>query len=367
MATKDLIPFFGIKRQYANLRDEILHATDEVYTSGKVLDGKHVQAFERTIANLCNRDFAICVNSCTQAIILSLQALPISGRVLVPDVSFAATLNSVLMTEHEPALCDVDYNGLMDLESSDYNLAKVAVNSIMYVNLFGHTIDYDRFRVHTEFFGEKPFIIEDAAQSFGATYKGIPSGKMGDVSVLSFDPTKNLPNYGSGGMILTDNYEVADAVRSFRDNGKDSQHAMPGTNSKMSESDCAQMMVKLKYFDDWQERRSAIAQYYIQQLSSYVDIVLPGEHVESAWHKFVLRVESRNKLKHHLAINGVDTRIHYEQPLHDLPVAMNAFAASGDFSMAAKFCKESLSLPIYPEMTDSEVEHVAQQVKEFYW
>jgi len=298
---------------------------------------------------------------------MALQTAGTIGQVLIPAVSFAATVNSVLMTQHNPKFVDVDYKALIDLESMDSTLNK-GCSTIMYANLFGNVIDYDRFRVLTEFFGRKPFVIEDAAQSFGAYYKGIPSGKLGDVSVLSFDPTKNLPNYGSGGMVLTDDFDTAAAILDFRDNGKSGTHSYPGTNSKMSESDCAQMLVKLQYFDAWQKRRTAIADYYIEQLHPYVDIIMPNKDVEHAWHKFVLRVESRNKFKHHLATQGIDTRIHYENALTDLEVsAPYVNGITEQCIMAEQFCKETISLPIYPELLDTEVEYIVQQVKEFFW
>lgn len=367
MGTQTLIPFFGINRQYENLREEILHASDQVYRSGKVLDGNFTKEFEARIAYRCQRKYAVAVNSCTQGIIMTLQQISNAGKIIVPNISFAATLNSVLMTEHEPAICDTDLNGLIDLESCSYSLSNKDVRAVMYVNLFGHTVDYDRFRMLTDFFGNDKIVIEDAAQSFGAHYKGIPSGKMGDVSVLSFDPTKNLPNYGSGGMVLTDDLAIAEQLLDLRDNGKFGGHSWPGTNSKMSEADCAQMLVKLQYFDQWQARRAQIAEYYIEQLASYVDIVLPNTDCESAWHKFVMRVDSRNALKHHLSTSGVETKIHYDTPLSDLHVAHMASMASDDFSVSTKFTRKTLSLPIYPELTDSEVEHIAQSVKEFYW
>jgi dTDP-4-amino-4,6-dideoxygalactose transaminase len=271
------------------------------------------------------------------------------------------------MTEHNPRFVDVDYKALIDLESMDSSLNQQCSN-IMYANLFGNIVDYDRFRVLTEFFGNKPYIIEDAAQSFGAYYKGIPSGKLGDISVLSFDPTKNLPNYGSGGMVLTDDYDTALAILDLRDNGKMGVHSYPGTNSKMSEADCAQMLVKLQYFDAWQKRRTAIADYYIEQLHPYVDIIMPNKHVEHAWHKFVMRVESRDKFKHHLAICGVETKIHYDKALTDLDLSAPYInGITEQCTMAEQFCKETISLPIYPELKDSEVEYIVQQVKEFFW
>lgn len=370
MGQQAIIPFFGVKRQYENLREEILHITDTVLSTGKVLDGHYTTTFEQAIALRCDRKYAISVNSCTQGIIMALQTIEPAGKVVIPAVSFAATINSVMMTEHTPYFCDVDGYGQMDLNNLPTSLNDEAISAVMYVNLYGNVIDYDKLRIHTEFFGKSPMIIEDAAQSFGARYKGRPSGSLGDISVLSFDPTKNFNNYGSGGMILTDNAALAEGLRDFKDNGKYNGHMWPGTNSKMSESDCAQMLVKLQYFDEWQERRHAIATYYTQQLQNYIDIIGAGEGVEHAWHKFVLRHESRARLRNHLSIRGIETKMHYEKALTDLDISAiytNPFRNGHEFYNAEELCKSCFSLPIYPELTDSEVEHIAQSVKEYFW
>jgi dTDP-4-amino-4,6-dideoxygalactose transaminase len=187
------------------------------------------------------------------------------------------------------------------------------------------------------------------------------------VSVLSFDPTKNLPNYGSGGMILTDDENVASICYNLRDNGKISNHIYAGTNSKMSEVDCAQMLIKLKYFDEWQRRRTEIADFYTEHLSTYVDPILPNQDVEHAWHKYVIRVHSRDNLQSHLTSRGIQTKIHYEVPLFEHELAFDYYNYSREvFRMGATHSKEALSLPIYPEMTDAEVETVAETIVEYY-
>jgi dTDP-4-amino-4,6-dideoxygalactose transaminase len=365
-----MIPFFGVQRQYDNLRDEILDVTDEVYRSGQVLDGPRTSLFENAIARSCNRKHAISVNSGTSALIFALQARnpdkDIHG-ILIPAISFVATLNATQMVDEYTAVCDVNFAGLMDLNTLNEPIRNI-VDTVMYVNLFGNTIDYDKFRLTTEFFGNDDiYVIEDAAQSFGASYKGIPSGKMGTVSVLSFDPTKNLNNYGSGGMILTDDDYLAGLFRDFRDNGKDSGHEMAGTNSKMSEADCAQMLVKLKYFDSWQKRRSEIAEYYSDTIQPYVDLLPVTEGTVHAWSKFAFRVASRSSLRSWLENQGVSTKVHYERALYDEVVGRHLLdPVTGTQWEAYKFTHESVSLPIYPELTDSEVEHIAQSVKSFF-
>lgn len=361
-----IIPFFGVARQYKSLREEILDITDRVYSTGKVLDGEYTKEFEFKIASKCHRSYALAVNSGTQALIFSQLATmnkpPYS--ILIPTVSFVATINSVLMNGFTPVFCDIDHKGLIDLDSYDYKLDK-SVGAVMYVNLFGNCLDYNRFRMHTEFFNDDLVIIEDAAQSFGASYRGVPSGKMGTVSVLSFDPTKNLNNYGSGGMILTDDFHIYETCRSLRDNGK-VVHDRPGTNSKMNEVDCAQMLVKLNYFDDWQRRRTDIANYYVDQLYQYCDVLVPNEGVEHAWHKFVIRTNNRSSLMHRLSLAGVETKIHYEHALYDLGVGFNYIDYSKDlFKETSAFTRECLSLPIYPELTDAEVETITELIRQY--
>jgi len=270
----------------------------------------------------------------------------------------------VLMNGFTPVFCDVDYKGIIDLDSYEYKLDN-SVGAVMYANLFGNCIDYDRFRMQTEFFNDRLVVIEDAAQSFGAFYKNIPSGKMGDISVLSFDPTKNLNNYGSGGMILTDDYEIYQTCLSLRDNGK-AIHDNAGTNSKMSEADCAQMLVKLNHFDSWQRRRSEIANYYIDQLYQYCDVLIPNPDVTHAWSKFVIRTSNRNSLMHHLSLAGIETKIHYATALYDLGVGFNYIDYSRDlYTETAAFTQECISLPIYPELTDSEVEIITESIKQY--
>ena len=183
--------------------------------------------------------------------------------------------------------------------------------------------------------------------------------------MLSFDPTKNFNNYGSGGMILTDDFEHYEICRNLRDNGK-IIHEAPGTNSKMSEADCAQMLVKLNYFDEWQRRRKEIAEYYIDQLYQYVDIIMPGPDVEHAWHKFVIRTDNRSALMHNLSINGIETKVHYEYALYDLGVGYNYVDYSHNlYTETSAFTRECMSLPIYPELTDAEVESIVDHIKRY--
>ena len=364
-----MIKFFGLDRQYQNLKEEILEASNEVYKSGQVLDGYYTEKFEKSMAIRCHRKYAITVNSCSQALVFSqLYLQNISkqeNRVIIPGISFVATLNSVLLAGNNPVYCDVDSQGLIDLSSLDFALNAAGVNSIMYVNLFGNVVDYDKFIMHTEFFNKDIFVIEDAAQSFGASYKGTPSGKLGHISCLSFDPTKNLPNYGSGGMILTDDDQVYEFCTNMKNNGKLSNHYMPGTNSKMNEVDCAQMLVKLRHFNSWQRRRTDIANYYSTELQDFVDVPTVSSDVNHAWHKYVIRYVDRVALKEHLYWENIETKIHYSTPLFENNVGFAFNNYTDIYRESNSFCGECLSLPIYPELTDSEVELIVKKIKRY--
>lgn len=346
-----MIKFTGLDLQYANLRKELEEASWQVLRTGQVLDGEFTAKFEAAIAERCLRKYAIAVNSGTQALIFAQQALGLKGTVTIPTISFAATLNSVLAAGLAPVYSETGVAGMMFPKpySSD---------AIMYVNLFGNVLDYNRLKALNP---DTP-IIEDAAQSFGAESEAGPSGKLGTVSVLSFDPTKNLPNYGSGGMVLTDDPDVAARVRNLRNNGKESGHAVVGTNSKMSEVDCAQMLVKLGHFDQWQRRRQEIADYYADRICIDALPILPGMLVTHAWHKYVIRTRHRNQLQQWLTSRAIETKIHYAQALSDLAVSpVTNYCPVTEMHKAT-----ALSLPIYPEMTDAAVETVASEVNRFF-
>ncbi len=349
------IPFNGLIRQYANLKEEILEAQDEVLKTGQVYRGPKVQEFEKCMAERCNREYAFAVNSCTMGINFVLQNLFYLGtgkknnriNIAVPGYSFKSTWTAI-PENYITSTVDVNYgNRLMDLKQIQSNN-----DVIMYVNLFGNMLDYDQLEFMTKFWcenetGEPPVIIEDAAQSFGSSWNGKPSGSFGDYSVLSFDPTKNLPNFGGGGMVLMDHKWFANDLEEIIRNCY---------NSSMSETDSAAMLVKLNYFDEWQKRRSEIAEYYRENL--HPEITTPQETLtsdtECSWHKYVIEHTGRDTIQSNLKTAGIESKIHYELEKQNAPgtILANCLALS----------RKLISLPIYPEMTDAEVERVVEVV-----
>lgn len=360
------IPFYGVDRQYANIKEEILDITNLVYTSGSLLDSKYTQLFEHAIEKLTGRKYGITVNSATQGLIFALRAIDrkstSANKVLIPAQSFVATINAVLEAGYDPVFCDVDpITGLIDLNTIPCETHEVA--AIMYVNLFGNIIDYGKLQAFKAIWDAHDIpVIEDAAQSFGASFSNVPSGKLGTISVFSFDPTKNFNNYGSGGMVLTDDPELFEYINDFKNNGKGNEHIATGTNSKMSEADCAQMIVKLGHFDRWQNRRRTIAEYYTSELDGIVTIPSVSEKVVHAYSKFVIHSPSRGRILDGLVNDGVEARITYKIPLHLHPVAYSLHDA-GVLDGAEQFSRTCLSLPIYPELSDLEVEKVVDSVK----
>jgi dTDP-4-amino-4,6-dideoxygalactose transaminase len=356
LENKTVIPFNGLARQYKNLKEEILEATDLVYGSGRMLDGPYTYEFEKAMSLRTDRRYAVAVNSCSMALLICyvfFAATQGKKNVAIPSYSFVATSNAPDLAGWQRHFIDVDGNGLMDIDELDAH--KLDISLLSYVNLYGNVLDYDKLKVVTSFFHNIP-ILEDAAQSFGASYKGVPSGKLGDASCLSFDPTKNLPNYGSGGMVLTDNQALFMFAMNFRDNGKMSGLRENGSNTKMSETDCAQMLIKLRYFDQWQERRAKIAQFYTDCLDGvFAECPKSNPDVVHAWHKYVILLADRDALKDYLDEKGIETKT-FSYILQNTAV----------YPGASHLNQCSLGLPIYPEMSDAEVETVVGHIQKFF-
>jgi len=367
------IPFNGVSRQYKVIEYELRHELDIVLSSGDLLNGHKKAIFEDQIACRVGREYAIAVNSGTNAIHYIFDYLAHHGlaktesnwsttpQIAVPNYSFRSTVNSIA-DRGQPRYIDVDsMTGLMDFQTEAF---QKKLDIIMYVNLFGNMIDYEEMITVVKLFSENhdAKIIEDACQSFGATYKGKPSGSFGDFSVFSFDPTKNFgSSTGGGGMILTDDHYAAGWFFNYLSNGVNNYNVntgVPAVNSYMSEIDCAGMLVKLQYFDEWQERRREIADYYSANL--HESIVTPDqtvtEGVEHAYSKYVIMSNRRDTIKNSLEKSGIESKIHYE---------IQPFAPAGlqEVQTGARLMSNNvLSLPIYPELTDAEVERIVQEV-----
>lgn len=347
-----MIKFFNVDLQYQQDREIYLDLADRVYSSGQVINGEYCRKLESSLKSRTGRKHCVLTASCTDALAFTGSALMSteSNLCLFPEISFPATDNGFVRAAPQfrttRIYIKVDSNGIIDSEALDIRLEPLSAENqiiVIWVNLFGHCVDYSRLLELQQKYPHVTF-VEDAAQSIGAAWGDTPSGAMGEASCFSFDPTKNLGAFGIGGALLTDNAELADAVDLHR-RPHTARWINQGYNSQINEVDAATVWWKLENrFNRWQQRRSEIANYYIDQLEEYVDVVKPQSQCTSAWHKFVIKHANRDSIKHKLNELGVDTKIHYPRTLNGNENA---------------FTKSCLSLPIYPELTDSEVEHIA--------
>ena len=349
------IPFTGIQRQYNNLRTEILDVTDMVLRSGILMSGNWTAEFENWLRKRNSVRYAVTCHSGTQALeIIAEYFREWSSinppKVLLPAMTFPATANAFVRAGWTVELIDVDSYGQMNYSKID---RRSSIQAICIVGLYGQAVS-DQPYYYTD------WVIEDAAQHWLAD----DCRRRGKATAISFDPTKNLANYGNGGAVLTDDLQLADYARDWVMHGKKRGHTDTGSNSRMSEVDCAQMMVKTRYLDAWQKRRKEIAHHWINMLKDTpVRCLIDRKNFdEHCFHKFVVDVDNRDKLAVDLKLRGIETKVHYEKPLWELPIFDEGYRADRFLATASSLSRRCLSLPIYPELTDLEVEYVIDRL-----
>jgi dTDP-4-amino-4,6-dideoxygalactose transaminase len=355
------IAFTGLRRQYNTLRTEILDATDEVLRSGNLMDGNYTAEFSNWLAKKNQRRWVQLCHSGTQA--LEIIAAFIDSNidqdiddgpptVIVPALTYPATANAWIRAGWNICILDTDNYGQMDY----HKLPKdQTYRAVCLVGLYGQSV-WNRWK------DLEDYIVEDAAQHWLSNN----CTRVGEAAAISFDPTKNLANYGNGGAVVTNDRELIEFARDYVNNGKHNRHAAVGTNSRMSEVDCAQMMIKTRYLDQWQNRRAEIARYWVERMKGFsIRPLIDSSNVKAhCFHKFVMEVDNRDQLKKRLADAGIETKIHYEQPLQELP-AYQQYSGPDMLATSYALSRRCLSLPIYPELTDLEVEYIIDQVLDF--
>ena len=357
------IAFTGLQKQYNNLRQEILDATDEVLRSGQLMDGNFTAEFENWLSRRNGTKYAVTCHSGTQALEIiaayyaTQNGAPNPPTVLIPAVTYVATANAFMRAGWDVHFVDVDSLGIFDMRS----IPDVSYQAMVLVGLYGAAITHiGDTKIWRQTVLRDGLVIEDAAQHWLAG----GAIRIGQAAAISFDPMKNLAAYGNGGAVVTNDADLYRYAQSWRNNGKPSHHDA-GTNSRMSEVDCAGLLVKTRYIDDWQKRRGNIAQFWMDKLSSAaVRCLITRDNChDHSYHKFVIDVEGRDVLQKNLAIRGIETRIHYAQPLHEIDI-YRQWPGPSFLSSASALCRRVLSLPIYPELTDLQVEYIADQVRD---
>jgi dTDP-4-amino-4,6-dideoxygalactose transaminase len=368
------IPLVDLKAQYLSIKDEIDAAIQRVVDSTNFILGPDVRAFEEEFARFCGVQHAVGVDSGTAALHLAFLACDIGpgDEVITTPHTFIATIGMLGRVGAKPVFVDIDprtYNMNPDrIEAAITERAK----AIMPVHLYGQPAEMDPILEIADRHGLK--VIEDAAQAHGAEYKGRRAGSMGHVAIFSFYPGKNLGAYGDAGALVTNDGEIAEKVRLLRNHGRREkyEHLLQGFNYRIDTLQAAILRAKLAHLEEWNEaRRRHVATY--RELLSDLDLVLPyePEHVMAVYHLFVVRLEGsssreRDDLREHLKARGISTGIHYPIPLHLQPAYRHLGYKGGDFPFTEECARQVLSLPMYPELTQAQMEGVARAIKEFW-
>lgn len=365
------VPLLDLQLQYSSIREEVLAAITRVCDAQQFIMGPEVERLEAELAAAIGVPHAIGVSSGTDAILVALMALGIGpgDEVITPTFSFFATAGSVARVGARPVFIDVDPATLMIDASRVAEAITPRTRAIIPVHLFGLCADMDPIAELAAARGIP--IIEDAAQAIGATYRGRPAGALGTVACFSFFPTKNLGGFGDGGLVTTRDAVLAARVRLLRNHGSEPKyyHREIGGNFRLDALQAAVLRVKLPHLEAWNERRRANAARYRELfeqagLTSRVSLPVETPDRRHVYHQYVVRVQGRDDLRAQLASRGVGTEVYYPVPFHRQE-ALAPFVRPDDrFPAADAAAAEVLALPIYPELTPAQQEHVVASIAE---
>ena len=363
------IPFGDLSRQYKKYKKEFDGIVSGVFTKGNFILGENLSRFETNFADYLDAKYAVGVGSATEALFLALKAIDIKNGDEVITVANTAV----------PTVSAIDFAGaipvFVDIEEDSYNinsdLIKDRITSrtkaIIPVHLYGNPCNMDKIMQIAQRYNLG--VIEDCAQAHGAEYEGKKVGTFGDLSAFSFYPSKNLGANGDAGMVSTNNDELAEKVRLLRNYGFKNRYnsVIRGFNSRLDEIQAALLDFKLTKLDEWNLRRKQIAHRYINELDG-LPIILPSYSSGNihVFHLFVIRVAQRDKLMEFLLNEGISTIIHYPIPIHLQPAYKYLNYEKGILPVTEKLTEEIVSLPIFPDLEDDEVEYVIKSIKKFY-
>lgn len=362
------VPYLNLAAQHATLKDELLAAIGRVIDHGKFVLGPEVEEFEHRFAEVCGTRHAVAVASGTDALVLALRALGIGAgdEVITAPNSFVSTASAIVLAGARPVFVDVgdDYN-------LDPGLIAAAVTSrtraVLPVHLTGRPADLPRIREVADAHGLA--VVEDCAQAVLAARAGRRVGGWGDIGCFSLHPLKTLNAIGDGGVLTTDDDEHARKLRLLRNIGLATRDdaVLWSANSRLDSVQAAVLLVKLRHTERWTEARRANAATYRDALARVPGIVPPTERAGeyAVYHTFVVLAEQRDALREHLAAHGVGSAVHYPVPIHLQTAARELGHREGDFPVAERQARQVLSLPVYPELSREQLDHVAATIAEF--
>lgn len=363
------VPVLDLKAQYEALRDEIDGALKHVCENTAFALGPAVVKFEEAWAEYCGAEHCVAVNSGTDALHLALLAAGVEpgDEVITSPITFIATCEAICYCGATPVLVDIDPETYCMRPDLAAEAVTERTKAILPVHIFGQSADMDPLRELAGQHGLK--LVEDAAQAHGARYNGRRVGTLSDAGCFSFYPTKNLGAFGEGGAVVTNDAATAERVRHLRAHGQTGPyyHEFVGFNSRMQGFQGAVLGVKLPYLDGWNERRRAIAARYAEALAE-TPLKLPSE-ASYAWHVYhvyVTRCDRRDAFREHLAAADISTVIHYPIPMHKQDALVGKIRCAGSLAESEAHAAQALSLPLFPEMSDAQVDYVIDTVKAFF-
>ena len=362
------VPLIDLKRQYQGIKEEINSAIQDVLDSQAFILGPQVKEFEDLFASYCNTKHAIGVSSGTDALLLALKSLGIGNgdEVITTPFTFFATVESICNVGAIPVFADIDPESYNIKPNSIENCISKKTKAIIPVHLYGQCSDMDPILEIAKRHDLK--VIEDSAQSIGAEYKGRKSGSMGDLGCFSFFPSKNLGGMGDGGMVTCNSKEIEELIQMLRIHGGKPKnfHAALGINGRLDTLQASVLIKKLGHLDHWCDERRQKASYYTEKMEG-LDLVTPkimgfNKH---AFHLYVIRTKERDRLMEHLKANNIDCAVYYPVPQHLQKCMAYLGYKEGDLPETDLAAKETLALPIFPEITREEQDYVIETVKDF--
>ncbi|HKN73609.1 MAG TPA: DegT/DnrJ/EryC1/StrS family aminotransferase [Candidatus Acidoferrum sp.] len=363
------VPQLDLAAQYAAIGAEIRTAVERVLASQQFILGGDGAAFEHEIAQFCGVVHGVGVASGTDALILALRACGVQAgdEVLIPPFTFVATGSAVSALGAKPVFADIrpdTYN----LDPSDLARRLTSrTRAMIAVHLYGLSCDMEPILEFARAHNLR--VIEDNAQSIGASYKGRRTGSFGDAACMSFYPTKNLGACGDAGMVVTQSNKIADRLKLLRNHGQSAKYVSnePGWNSRLDEIQAAILRVKLRHLAEWQRARQAHAAAYTRLLLGIPGVAPPlvPEGYEHVFHQYTIRVEQRDALVRSLTERKIGSAVYYPVPLHLQPLYASLGHKAGDFPHAEHAAQEVLSLPMFPELSSEQIARVAEAVSEF--
>ncbi len=365
-----MISLVDLTIQYHSIKKEIDLAILSTLESGQFILGPQVEIFEKSIASYLGVNHAIGLASGTDALVIGLRALKIGrgDEVIIPAYTFFATAGAVMLIGAKPVFVDID------LETYQIDVSKITsvitprTKAIIPVHLYGHPAEMDPILKIAYEHGLK--VIEDNAQGFGAEYLGRKTGAIGDIGCLSFFPTKNLGAYGDGGMVVTNDLTLAERIKQLRTHGWKNKYYSEevGYNSRLDALQASILQAKLPYINSWNEKRRELAQRYNEQLGSLgVKTPVEREWGMHVYHLYIIRSERRDAVKMYLKQKGIASEVYYPIPIHLTKACHRLGFKEGDFPLAEKASRETLALPLYPELSHFQQGEVIAAVTSFIY